>query len=186
MVIPDCLRFKSQKPIKDINYPFRISWFGMSTNLDTLVFGIKQISATNIRCIITVYINNILSCSKYIIPLQNENIKIDIIEWTKNMDLEIIKNDIIIIPYINDAKRRVKSSNRIIDSINLGRYLIMSDVPQFSEFKDFVYSGNIGNGLKWLLKNKKSAINQINKGQKFIQNNYGNKITIKKWQDLIF
>ena len=158
----------------------------MSTNLDTVVFGIKQISATNIRCIITIHINNILSCSKYIIPLQNENIKINIIEWTKNMDLEVIKNDIVIIQYINDAKRRVKSSNRIIDSINLGRYLIMSDVPQFSEFKDFVYSGNIGNGLNWLLRNKKSAINQINKGQKFIQNNYGNKITIKKWRDLIF
>ena len=42
-IISDCLRFKSQMPINKINYPFKLSWFGMDTNHDTLEFGIREI-----------------------------------------------------------------------------------------------------------------------------------------------
>ena len=42
-IISDCVRFESQMPINKINYPFKISWFGMNTNHDTLEFGIREI-----------------------------------------------------------------------------------------------------------------------------------------------
>ena len=43
-----------------INYPFKISWFGMDTNHDTLEFGIREILEYNFEAKIKIITNVIL------------------------------------------------------------------------------------------------------------------------------
>ena len=102
-----------------------------------------------------------------------------------NEGKDVIKTDIVIIPYINDHKRLVKSYNRIIDSINLGRFTIVSNVSIAKKFEKFCYLGNIGNGLIWAQKNEKKVIVKVNNGMKFIKSNYSIEFIAKKWSDLI-
>ena len=98
---------------------------------------------------------------------------------------EIAKSDVVIIPYIDDQIRYVKSSNRIVDSLNMGRFVIMSKVEQFSEFSNFCYQGNIGNGLNWLKENKIEALKQLALGQKFVREKYNISKISNLWKEVI-
>ena len=96
-----------------------------------------------------------------------------------------MKSDSVIIPYINDQQRSVKSHNRIIDSLNLGRLTIISKLPLTKNFEKYCYSGNIGDGLKWTKENQQLAINMLTVGSKFVKNNYNIATISSEWKKLI-
>jgi len=185
-VIPDYLRFNKVTQNLHFKDPIKVSWFGMFTNFDTLLFGINQIIESNITCELTVISSQLKFFQKDMDKINEKKISIKLVEWTEGMDKEITKSDVIIIPYIDDLQRKIKSSNRIIDAINLGRFVIMSDVSQFKEFKEFCYMGHIGKGLKWLQKNKKTAKKIVLKGQSYVDKEYSKEKITKLWRNVIY
>ena len=114
-----------------------------------------------------------------------KNLNIVIKNWNENAYLDIIKSEIVILPYPNDKQRFVKSSNRIIESLNLGRFTILSSVPQFEEFKNFVYFGNILEGILWFRDNKLFAKEKTIFGQKYVDQHYSIEVIAKKWKDVL-
>ena len=184
-VIHDCLRFNSQDPIRDIKYPFEICWFGMHTNHDTLEKGLNEILKFDYECNVRVITNRHDLAKERINKLELKKININLIKWHKSADKEIIKSDIVIIPYINDQKRSVKSYNRIIDSLNLGRFPIISKLSFTIDFEKYCYLGSIGDGLKWIKENKELAINMLTDGSKFVKNNYNIETISNEWKKLI-
>jgi len=185
-IIPDYLRF--DKAIGDLHFkdPIRVSWFGMHTNFDTLLFGINQIVESNIACELSVICSQFRFLQKNLTTIDKTKISIKLIEWTEAMDKEIVKSDVVIIPLLDDPQRKVKSSNRIIDAINLGKFVVMSDVNQFKEFKEFCYMGHIGEGLKWVQNNKQSAKEMVLKGQNYVDKQYSKEKITKLWRDIIY
>ena len=117
IIISDCVRFESQMPINKINYPFKISWFGMDTNHDTLELGIREILEYNFEANIKIITNKLDKIRSVLSNINLKNISLEFIKWNESMDKEVITTDIVIIPYPNDHKRLVKSYNRITDSI---------------------------------------------------------------------
>ncbi len=184
-VVPDMLRFNTHKLYSKINYPFNLSWFGMHTNHDTLLGELININNTNFKINLKIVTNFCDELKLEINKLKCNNISFEYIDWHPRFDKEIVNSDIVILPYPKDKERLVKSSNRIIDSINLGRFVLLSDVVQFREFKNYTFFGDIAEGLKWLKKNSHLAKNKIQRGQKYIKENYSNEITAKKWKDVI-
>ena len=102
------------------------------------------------------------------------------------MDKEVITTDIVIIPYPNDHKRLVKSYNRITDSINLGRFAIISDLDHLREFSNFCFLGNIGKGLKWSKDNNLLAIERVKKGFEYVKKNYSVDTIAMDWKNIIY
>ena len=184
-IISDCLRFKSHISVDKINYPFKVSWFGMSTNHDTLECGIREILKYDFIVNLKIITHKLEKIRMRLSSLNLKNISLEFIEWTKEMDEEVLKTDIVIIPYLNDHKRIVKSYNRIIDSISLGRFTIISDLSHLRKFKDYCFLGNIGAGLKWAKENNILAIEKVKKGIKFIQNNYDVPSISMEWKKII-
>ena len=184
-VIHDCLRFNSQEPIRDFKYPFEICWFGMHTNHDTFEKGLNEIMKFDFECNLRVITNRHDLAKERINKLELKKINLNLIKWHKSADKEIIKSDIVIIPYINDQKRSVKSHNRIIDSLNLGRLTIISKLPLTLDFEKYCFLGSIGDGLKWIKENKQLAINMLTEGSKFVKNNYNITTISNEWKKLI-
>ena len=172
-------------PINKINYPFKISWFGMDTNHDTLEFGIREILEYNFVANIKIITNKLDKIRSKLSNLNLKNISLEFIKWSKSMDKEVVTTDIVIIPYLNDHKRLVKSYNRITDSINLGRFTIISDLDHLKEFNNYCFLGNIGEGLKWVKENNSLAIEKVKKGIKLIQKNYNVATISMEWQKVI-
>ena len=184
-VIHDCLRFDSKELIRNIKYPFEICWFGMHTNHDTLEKGLNEILKFDYECNIRIITNRHDLLKKRINKLELKKINLNLIKWHKSADKEIMKSDIVIIPYINDQQRSVKSHNRIIDSLNLGRLTIISKLPLTKDFEKYCYLGNIGDGLKWTKENQQLAINKLTVGSKFVKKNYNIATISGEWKKLI-
>lgn len=184
-VVPDMLRFKAHNLYSKINYPFNLCWFGMHTNHDSLIGELMKMNNTNLKINLKIITN---FCDKLKIAINKtvySNISFEFIDWHPQFDKEVVKSDIVILPYPKDNERLVKSSNRIIDSINLGRFVLLSDVVQFKEFKNYTFFGDISEGLKWLKKNSHLAKNKVQNGQEYVNKNYSNEVTAKKWKDII-
>ena len=152
-VVPDMVRYQSNNVITKITYPFKISWFGMSTNHETLINELKDIDAKNLKINLIIITNFISEIKLKITSIKLVNINVKYVEWHEQANKEIIKSEIVILPYPNDKERLVKSSNRIIDALNLGRFVILSNVNQFEEFKNYTYFGDISEGLIWIKSN---------------------------------
>lgn len=185
-IISDCIRFNSLKPIQKINYPFKIAWFGMHTNHDTIRLAFNEIKLTDKMCDINIITNNLNQLENSLSEYKDiPNINYKLTQWSKDLSNIIEDCDIIIIPYINDHIRYVKSYNRILDSLNMGRFIIMSKAKQFDRFKKFCYQGNIGDGINWLAENEKLVFEMINKGQSYVKKNYNLEKISKKWMQII-
>jgi len=184
IVIPDMTRFNSATVSWDIDNPPKLIWFGMQSNHDSLIQELESINnlqfktklkiVTNFSNELSLFLNN-----KY------KQIEFEIIEWHQNFNKEITDSNIVIIPYPKDKERLVKSSNRIIDSMNLGRFVILSDVNQFSEFRNFTYFGNIADGIDWAVNNKNKIRNLVTEAQKYVFKNYSQEVVAKMWQKII-
>jgi len=185
-IISDCVRFKSRMPINKINYPFKISWFGMDTNHDTLEFGIREILEYNFEANIKIITNKLDKIKSKLSNFNLKNISLEFIKWNESMDKEVVTTDIVIIPYLNDHKRLVKSYNRITDSINLGRFTIISDLDHLREFSNFCFLGNIGKGLKWSKENNLLAIEKVKKGFEYVKKNYSVDTIAMDWKNIIY
>ena len=113
------------------------------------------------------------------------NIAFNIVDWHPYFNKEIISSNIVIIPYPKDKERLVKSSNRIIDSINLGKYVILSDVEQFSEFRNFSYFGDIAKGIQWANNNQDKLEAIVKNAQNYVKKNYSKEIVSERWKQVI-
>ena len=185
-IIPDCVRFEPHMPINKISYPFTISWFGMDTNHDTLEFGIREILEYDFVANIKIITNKLDKIRSKLSNLNLKNISLEFIKWNELMDKEVITTDIVIIPYLNDHKRLVKSYNRITDSINLGRFTIISDLNHLRKFNNFCFLGNIGKGLKWSKENNLLAVEKAKKGFEYVNKNYSVATIARDWKNIIY
>tara|TARA_Y100001970_G_scaffold272578_1_gene369498 strand:+ start:108 stop:1100 length:993 start_codon:yes stop_codon:yes gene_type:complete len=184
-VIPDCLRFTNNDSIKKIDYPFNLSWFGMHTNQDTLKFGLKEIIDSKYKCKIKVITGRLNDLKNSLSDLNLKNIELDYIEWQPSMDQDVIKSDIVIIPYINDDRRLVKSQNRITDSMSMGRFVICSEIDFSKEFKKYCYVGNLGEGLDWVYNNRENAIKKAVLGKNYVDSKFNIEKISEYWINLI-
>ena len=185
LVIPDSIRFKKNKIFKNNNKKLDLCWFGTRNNHDTLISELKKIEILKIPVRINVVTNLIDELKKDVADLNIKNHDIRYKAWHENANLDIVESEIVILPYTEDVKRLVKSSNRIIDSLNLGRFTIMSPVSQFREFKDFVYYGDICEGIRWFKDNKELAKQITLKGQKYVDKNYSIEFISNKWKKIL-
>ena len=185
MVIPDSIRFPSSAVFNKIIEPFRICWFGMHSNHDTLLNELANIDKVNMNINLKIITNYSHNLKNIINNLGLKHIKFEYIEWHPNFNKDVISSEIVLLPYPNDKERLVKSSNRIIDSLNLGRFVILSDVKQFNEFKDYVFFGKISSGLVWLKNNPLKAKEIVVKGQRYVQEKYSPKCVSLMWAKAI-
>jgi len=189
-VIPDCLEKSGNKTIKKINLPLKIGWFGNTTNLDTLLFGIKQMSMS--KKIINLKIVTDLTKKKiidnFIIMLKKislKQIKINFIQWNINYDKLLEDVEIIIIPLIDDKIRKVKSLNRITESFNMGKIVICNNISLTKDLDDYCVLGKINESIEWVTKNQELAIKKAREGREWALKNYSVKTVSSQWLELI-
>ena len=184
-IIPDPIRFKTYKIFKEVKNPINVCWFGMDTNHDSILNELKNLDNLKIKIKLTIISNYINSLKTKIDSIKIENLIIEYFEWNNSSNKNIVQSEVVILPYPNDKTRLVKSSNRIVDSLNLGRFTILSNVSQFSEFENYTYFGKISDGLSWLLHNKDEAIQKTKLGQEYVLENFSLKAICNKWLDII-
>ena len=184
LIIPDCLRYKMLESKDLFCNPHKVCWFGTHNNHPSLFKGINEMSKTSSPILLKIITNRIEHLKNSLLKINNK-ITLEFIEWSLTMHEDIMDSEIIIIPLIDNKNSLVKSSNRIVDSLNMGKFVIINENKQFEEFRKFCYFGDLKEGLDWVYRNKKDAKLKVIEGQKYVNKNYSLEAISKKWKSLI-
>jgi glycosyltransferase involved in cell wall biosynthesis len=81
-----------------------------------------------------------------------------------------------------DPKLAVKSSNRLTDALNAGRYVVASSVPSYRPFDAYCsLTEEPAKALKWMIRNSEAALGKIAGGQQLSQELASVAVMADKW-----
>jgi hypothetical protein len=91
-------------------------------------------------------------------------------EWTREIQLKAIKECTLVC--IPTDGRKGKSANRLIEAVRNGRFVVAGELPAHEEFKDFMWIGDIREGIDWARRNKDECILRVRECQSYIKDKY--------------
>lgn len=185
-IINDSIRYKTLEIKHRIEKKPNLLWFGTSSNYDTLIFSIDEISSQNIDCNLSI-VTNVTDELKIMIQKSNlKNINIKFVDFSdKKLTEEALISDIILIPQFSDNRRAVKSSNRFVDAINFGRLVITNKDNLHVDLKKYYFKGLLTDGIDWAKKNPEKLLFMLESGQKYVRNEYSIDAISMTWMKLI-
>ena len=106
-------------------------------------------------------------------------------QWSPKMMMEGFKaSDIVVIPVESGDRSDVKSPNRMVDSIRQGKFVIAEPMPEYEQFSEWMYVGNITEGLKWAEKHKAELPELVRLAQLHVRNLYDPVAIGRQWENL--
>lgn len=89
---------------------------------------------------------------------------------------------VVLIPtFKHDKATKNKSPNRVVDALFSGCFVVTDNEDIYEEFSDFIWIGDIIEGVDWFKKNPKEALKMIKRGQDYIEKNYTIESAVKRW-----
>jgi hypothetical protein len=95
----------------------------------------------------------------------------------------IERSDFVVLPHEHDtAWGRVKSHNRLVQTIRCGRLAIASPIPAYLELSDYAWVGEpLGAGLRWALAHPEDAAARVISGQAYVAERFSPEAIGAKW-----
>lgn len=109
------------------------------------------------------------------------------LEWDRITFLTVLKmHDISIIPSVDNAFTRCKSSNRLTLSIHHGLSVIADSIPSYQDYADVALLGNWEANLRALLSNAAARNLNLQSKQKNVRSRNSLSVIADCWSDLLF
>tara|TARA_Y100001951_G_scaffold104384_2_gene115819 strand:+ start:1102 stop:2139 length:1038 start_codon:yes stop_codon:yes gene_type:complete len=171
-VIPDSYEFPEHRP--RFNWEqwtgINLLWFGHPVNLKQLQRVWNELEGHNIMVI-----------TGGDVKLEVDGKPFPIIPWSLDSMLwGFSQCDLTIIPC--DEESRCKGANRMIESIRQGVFVVAEPMPAYEEFKEWMYIGNIKEGLRWVKENKQSLQKRIEDAQDYVRKKFAPEVIAEQWQ----
>lgn len=166
LVIKDPITFPEYEPTS-LAGDLRIVWYGHQTNLAGLERYIFDLPKFDLIC------NKIM---------ESEVGNVNSIMWKEGLVESKIKDyDVVILPLSHD--KMTKNSNRAVDALHAGRFVITDARRVYGELADYIYIGDMTSGLEWVENNREEARQMVIEGQKYVKNNYSDEVIKENWKE---
>lgn len=154
IVIDDPYEFPEEEPV--IKKPGRTMWFGHQSNLPSLNGHAVD------DCI-----SNAPGC----------------MPWSmETMFMAFDRNQIVIIPHSSERKNWVKSPNRVIESIRMGKWVSASPIPSYDQFANFCHLGDVKAGIEMYNDLPEEVlVARIKAGQDYIRERFSPERIANQW-----
>jgi len=117
---------------------------------------------------------------KTILPYMNLGVSIlSGRDWSRDKQLDMLEGCAVVL--IPTDERKGKSANRMIEAIRNGRFVVAGELPAHDEFKDFMWVGDITEGVTWALQNRNEAIARVKAAQDYIREKYSPAAIARQW-----
>lgn len=171
-VIPDAASF-TQQPVylRETGNPV-LGWHGHCSNIFTLLPHIQYIK------------NKVIIITNNTHSIRRTPSNVDLVEWNlQTVEKALAKADIVFIPQ-NDKQAATNSSpNRIVDSIRAGKFVVTNNELLKQEFGEFIFIGDLEDGIKYYVTYPDFVKEAILAGQKYINETYSPKVVGQLWED---
>lgn len=61
------------------------------------------------------------------------------------------------------------STNRVVKALRSGRFVIAQDIESWRELRDYIWIGDIRQGVEWALSNRQQALEKVRAGQEYVR-----------------
>ena len=95
----------------------------------------------------------------------------------------IARSDFVLLPQEHaSAWGRVKSHNRLVETIRGGRLAIASPIPSYLELAEYAWVGDsLADGLRWALAHPVEAARRVEAGQAYVETRFSPRLVGEKW-----
>lgn len=174
VVIQDPYYYPEQEAKYEPGIIPKVLWYGHQTNVDTLKPILSWLDGF---------------CELIIVshPMTETFLKRPVVEWSiSKVQEEAAKCDLIIIPSLVTSRKRVKSNNRMLEGIRLGRFVISDPLPCYEEFREMMMVDGLKEGFEWLKTQPRDAIvNRIRRAQEYIRDKYSPSVSADIWERIL-
>lgn len=175
------------------NQRLQLIWYGSTINWPDLVASIPNLTtlagdqAFTLK-IITNPTPEILSFIKGYNAHSNPDAQLTFVEWNQDtVWQEVAESHIALLPSnLADSKKTVKTANRLVEALHIGRFVVAHPVPAYQKLKDYVWLGEqLADGIRWALDNPKLVEQKIRNGQIEVKNQFSIEAIAQKWKNAI-
>lgn len=105
------------------------------------------------------------------------------ITWSVKNEIEALRNCGIVLLTSNN---QYASKSRVIKALRAGRFVITpnKDVDSWDIFKNFIWQGDVKEGINWAINNPEETKRKISAGQDFIRNKYSPETLGLQWREV--
>lgn len=175
--------------------PWRIHllWFGHPSNLESLLSALPELEQLarelplHLECVTQpgTKLASVLTShgAEFSSPL-----RISFTPWSLDATQQaLMRCDAVLLPQLfQDRTKRAKSNNRMIDSLNAGRFVIAHPLPAYEDLKEYAWVGDsLGEGLRWLLRHPDEALRRLERGQAYVAKHHSLEALGRFWQDAL-
>lgn len=176
-VITDPVEGERDEPRVPAQPPYRLLWFGHSSNVDTLQYALPQLQGLQFGL-------TLVTAPGAGAEQMGERFR----PWTVQAVFDELRQcDAVIIPSNPyDPRKAVKSPNRFTESVWAGRFVLAHPLPVYQELADFGWVGeDLGDGLRWLAGHRDEALERIRRGQAAIAERFSPRAVGAAWKEAI-
>lgn len=165
-------------------------WFGHPTNLESLyqalpvLFEAGKKTPIDLR-ILTERVDGIERACKESNSKHRHALSLRFAEWSLAETWKSLANtDFVILPSLPDNRRLLaKSTNRMVESLWAGCFVVAHPVPSYMEFKDWAWIGeDLAEGIAWMAENGAVLVDRVRAAQDYIASNYSPRRIAADWE----
>jgi hypothetical protein len=176
--------------------PVRLCWFGAlgHPNLETLVEGLARAvqglgkRAAELTLVTHETRRQLVADIGSRLAKVHSSLATKFVPWSPAATWQAIDDcDLVIIPQNHrDPWGRVKSHNRLVETIRGGRLAVASPIPSYVELENYAWIGeDLAAGVEWALSNPAAVIERINAGQQYVVTRFAPERIVAKWKQLL-
>ena len=167
-VIPDPYEFEEKAP--KFGDGRAVLWFGHASNLPPLTKEIEKGTLEN----------------HWLKVISNPNSFIKTVPWSMQaVEQGMDECDLVVIPQEDTLRNRCKGANRMVESIRSGRFVVASPMPAYEQFREWMYLGDIQEGLQWTKDNANQITDRIREAQKYVNENFSMESIGPMWSNAL-
>lgn len=168
-VIPDAFEHEEWAP----SWGEGLLWFGNPLNLPDFFRAVQKLEGLQLP----------LGCISRHEDYMSDELKQLIIPWSPTaMDKGLKSAAVVILP---TGLSPAKSANRLIESVRAGKFVVAEPLPAYEEFAEWMWVGDIREGVQWAFKNKAECLKRVKRAQKYIAKHYSMEALGPKWLEVV-
>ena len=170
----------------------QLAWFGHPTNFDTLTTLVGEMPAFVARWPVhfTVVSTPNPQVTSFLRQWQASlpgKFNVQLVPWSADATWQALRQaDAVVIPSLAGSAKAVKSPNRLIESLRMGRFVAAYPLPAYQQFAEYAWLGErVLDGVTWALNNRATAIDQERRGQAFVSQAFAPTCIAEQWATVL-
>jgi len=149
-------------------------WYGHTNNLRALLAVLPRLNGCRV---------GVITLAE---AVKKAGINLPVVDWSpETMAAGFAAADMVIIPVdLHKPRKLGKSTNRMVEAIRQGLFVVASPLPAYQQFAEWMWLGDIREGVDWARAHPDEVLDRIAKAQAYVREKFSPDTIATKWLEV--